>query len=136
MLANNGLEAIYPILFKAYVLKFNWAYWDLHPELVFIQQSFLFSLYLQCRHGGDWQPNTFYEDCFLRAFPMITQGIESRSTASPEDTVRSCYTWRFLVNFVGFFGLAQVKPLSESIFNNEYQIKKLPLLEAVVHFHI
>ena len=136
MLADHGMEGLYPLLLTAYVRKFNWAYRDGYPELGFIQQSFLFSLYLLFQHGADWQPNTFYEDCFLRAFPMILESGESHPISSPEETVRSCYTWRCLVNFAGFFGLAQVEPKSEDILNREYRIKKQPLLEQAVHFHV
>ena len=136
MLADHGMEGLYPLLLTAYVRKFNWAYRDGYPELGFIQQSFLFSLYLLFQHGADWQPNTFYEDCFLRAFPMVLENVESHPLSSTEETVRSCYTWRCLVNFAGFFGLAQVEPASEDILNREYRIKKRPLLEQSVHFHV
>jgi hypothetical protein len=135
MLADHGMDGIYPLLLAAYVRKFNWAYRDGYPELGFIQQSFLFSLYLLFQHGADWHPNTFYEDCFLRAFPAVLKNIESHPISSPEETVRSCYRWRCLVNFAGFFGLAQVEPVSEDILNREYRIKKQPLLEQAVHFH-
>ncbi len=136
MLADHGIEGLYPLLLTAYVRKFNWAYRDGYPEPGFIQQSFLFSLYLLFQHGADWQPNTFYEDCFLRAFPMVLESVESQPLSSPEETVRRCYTWRCLVHFAGFFGLAQVEPVSENILNREYRIKKQPLLEQAVHFHI
>jgi hypothetical protein len=135
MLAGHGMDGIYPLLFAGYVRRFNWAYRDRYPELGFIQQSFLFSLYLLFRHGADWHPNTFYEDCFLKAFPMVIESVGSHPMSSPEETVRSCYTWRCLVNFAGFFGLAQVEPVSEDILNREYRIKKQPLLDQAVHFH-
>jgi hypothetical protein len=134
--AGHGMEGIYPLLFEAYVRKFNWAYWDRYPEIPFIQQSFLFSLYLLRRHGGDWRPNTFYEDCFLRAFPRLVENVTSpHPLFPPEKTVRSCYRWRCLLNFAGFFGLARVDPLSEHISNRDYRIKKESLLEQAVHFH-
>ena len=135
ILADHSMEGIYPLLLTAYVRKFNWAYRDRYPEFGFIQQSFLFTLYLLFQHGSDWQPNTFYEDCFLRAFPMVIESGESHPMSSPEETVRRCYTWRCLVNFTGFFGLAQVVPASEDILNREYRIKKQALLEQAVHFH-
>ena len=136
MLADHGMDGIYTLLFAAYVRKFNWAYRDGYPELGFIQQSFLFSLYLLFQHGADWKPNTFYEGRFLRAFPMVIESVESHPMSSPEETVRVCYTLRCLVNFAGFLGLAQVEPVSEDILNREYLIKKRPLLEQSVHFHV
>jgi hypothetical protein len=136
ILADQGMKGIYPLLFEAYVRKFNWAYRDGYPELDLIQQSFLFSLFLLFRHGADWKSSTFYEDCFLRAFPVILENVKSQPIASPEETVRRCFTWRCLVNFVEFFGFAKVEPVSEGILNREYRIKKRPLLEQAVHFHI
>jgi hypothetical protein len=136
MLADHGMEGLFSLLLTAYVRKFNWAYRDGYPELGFIQQSFLFSLYCLFQHGADWQPNTFYEDCFLGAFPLILEHVQSHPMSSPEETVRRCYTWRCLVNFAGFFGLAQVEPKSEGILNREYRIKKRPLLAQTVLFHL
>jgi hypothetical protein len=51
LLAEGGLAAIYPKLFKTYVEQFNWAYRDGHAELRFIQQAFLFTLYLLNRYS-------------------------------------------------------------------------------------
>ena len=136
MFADQGMKGIYPFLFEAYVRKFDWAYRDGYPKLSFIQQSFLFSLFLLFQHGADWESNTFYEDCFLRAFPKILENVKFHSLSSPEETMRRCYTWRCLLNFARFFGLAQVEPVSEGILNREYRIKQQPLLEQAVHFHI
>lgn len=135
ILTVQGMEGIYPLLLEAYIRKFNWAYRDRYPEPGFIQQSFLFSLYLLTKHGANWQSSNFYEDCFLRAFPQVLEGAQSRPLSSPEETMRSCYTWRCLVNCAGFFGLADVEPVSTDILNREYRIKKLPLLEHTVQFH-
>jgi len=136
LIALHGMGGIYHLLFEAYVRRFNWAYRDRYQELGFIQQSFLFSLYLLDRFGADWQTNTFYEGCFLKAFPMILEQVEPRAFFSPEEHVRSCYCLRCLVSFFPFFGLARVEPVSEDIVNREYRIKKLPLLEHAVHFHL
>jgi len=132
---RHGMEGIYPLLLEAYVRHFNWAYRDRYPELRFVQYSFLYSLYLLFRYGADWKPNTFYEDCFLRAFPKLIESVEPRPLTSSEEIVRSCYRWRCLVNFAEFFGLAKVEPVSEDVLNREYRIKKLSLLEQAVHFH-
>lgn len=136
LMAGNGLSAIYPILFRVYVKDFNWAYRDRYPDIGIIQWSFLFTLYLLSRHGDSQRSSTFYEDQFLRAFPMALNGIAPDPYYPAEKQVRTCYTWRTFVHFVGFFGLAVVEPVAKGPFCREYQVKSLPLLQEVVQFHL
>ena len=136
LLAGKSLAALYPRMFRVYVEQFNWAYWDRHPELRFIQTAFFFTLYLLMRYGDTWRPHEFYEDCFLRAFPMVLDEIPPDHYSTPEKAVRSCYTWRTLVHFVGFFGLASVESVSEKRFPHEYRVKALPLLHETVLFDV
>ena len=133
----SGMAGIYPQLFRSGTLKFNWAYRDRYPELGFIQQSFLFTLYLLHRHGKDWRPDTFYEDHFLSAFPMILKEVPPESYFTPEQTVRSCYSFRTLENFARFFGLAKVEAITtEDHFSRQLRIIKLPLLENAIMFRV
>ncbi|MCH7981554.1 MAG: SEC-C domain-containing protein [Proteobacteria bacterium] len=134
VLNGQGLAALYPRLFKAYVEQFNWGYWDRYPELRFIQTAFLFTLYLLTRYGDTWRPQEFYEDCFLSAFPIVLDELPQDQVFTPEEEVRNCYSWRALVHFAGFFGLAKVEPVSDKRFCREYRVKRLPLLHDAVHF--
>jgi hypothetical protein len=136
LLDKHGLRGIYPPLFRAYIQKFNWAYRDWHQQISFIQHSFLFTLYLLSRRGGEWMPHVFYEDAFLRAFSRVLTEIEPESILSPEKVARSCYTWRALHGFVAFFGLAEVEPGSEDGYEREYRVRALPLLAETVRFHL
>ena len=136
LLTGKGLAAFYPRLFTAYVVQFNWAYRDGYPELRFIQTAFLFTLYLLTRYGDTWRPHEFYEDSFLRAFPMVLDELPQHHVFTLEEEVRHCYTWRTLVNFVGFFGLATVEPVSDKSFCHQYQVTRLPLLNHAVQFQM
>ncbi len=136
LLAGEGPASIYPRLFRVYVEQFNWAYRDRYIEHRFIQASFLFTLYLLTLHGENWLPQEFYEDGFLRAFPMVLDEVPPGPVFTPEEEVRLCYTWRTLVNFVGFFGLATVDPVSEKHFCYRCRVKSLPLLREAVQFHV
>lgn len=136
LLAGNGLAAVYPILFRTYLEQFNWSYRDRYPELRFIQSAFLFTLYLLMRYGDTWRPHEFYEDSFLRAFPAVLDEIPPNPVMAPEEEVRHCYTWRTLVHFAGFLGLAAVEPVSEERFCHQYRVKALPLLHQAVRFHL
>lgn len=137
LLARDGLSAIYPRLFEAYVEQFNWAYRDGYPELRFIQQAFLFTLYLLTRYGDTWRPQRFYEDAFLRAFPAVLDEIPpDQMISSSDDTARRCYTWRTLLDFAKFFGLAEVEKISDEFLCHEYRVKALPLLREAVQLRI
>lgn len=136
LLAESGLAAVYPRLFRAYAEPFNWAYRDGHADVPFIQQAFLFTLYVLWRHGDTSRPQTFYEDAFLRAFPVALNDVPPNSFSTAEETLRRCYTWRTLVNFAGFFGLAKVDKVSDDILCDEYRIKALPLLGDALRFQV
>ena len=136
LLAGEGASAIYPRLLKTYIEQFNWAYWDGLPEIRFIQSAFLFTLYLLTRYGDSWRPHTFYEDCFLNAFPMLVHEIPPDTIGEPDTQIRNGYTWRTLVDFADFFGLAAVEPVSEQLFYRKYRVKSLPLLHDAVRFLI
>jgi hypothetical protein len=136
LLTGKGLAALYPRLFTAYAEQFNWSYRDRYPELRFIQTAFLFTLYLLMRYGDTWRPHEFYEGSFLRAFPMLLDELPQHAVFTPEEEVRRCYTWRTLVHFLGFFGLATVEPVSDKHFCHEYRVKSLPLLHDAVQFQV
>jgi len=55
---------------------------------------------------------------------------------TPEETIRNCYTWRTLVHFAGFLGLAAAEPVSQERFCHQYRVKALPLLHEAVQFHL
>jgi hypothetical protein len=136
LLNKDATSAIYLRLLKTYIEKFNWAYRDGYPEIRFIQSAFLFTLYLLTRYGDTWRPHTFYEDSFLNAFPRVLDEMPPDTIGEPDKQVRNCYTWRTLVDFTGFFGLAAVEPVSEQLLYREYRVKGLPLLYDAVQFHI
>jgi hypothetical protein len=133
---QTGLRELYLPLMHAYIRKFNWPYRDGYDEVGFIQQSFLFSLYLLSKYGESWRPDTFYSDNFLRAFPMILQEIEPRPYASPKDTLRRVYSVRVLHRFAGFFGLADIEQVSTDPIDPEYRIRATGLLDEVLTWNV
>ena len=136
LLVQQCSAALHARMFRAYTERFNWAYWDRYPDLRFIQTAFLFTIYLLTRYGDTWRSHQFYEDCFLRAFPMLLDEIPPHQIFSPEEQLRSCFTSRTLVRFVGFLGLAAVESVSDKHFRNKYRVKSLPLLHETVQFEV
>jgi len=133
-LDSNGLRELYPLLLQSYIRKFNWGYRDGYQEISFIQQSFLFTLYLLHKYGNNWKPATFYSDSYLQAFPMLLEEIEAKPYEPPEDTLRRCYILRTLQRFADFFGLADLEQVTEGPFDREYRVRADSLLKNVVHF--
>ncbi|MCX6178970.1 MAG: hypothetical protein NT163_06335 [Chlorobiales bacterium] len=75
LLVEQGQAGIYPILFRAFVSKYNWFYGDNMSDIPFMQHSFLFTLYLLTRYGGEWRSTTFYEEMSLLAFPALIDQV-------------------------------------------------------------
>ena len=118
----------------AYVQKFNWAYCYVYQEIPFIQQSFLFTLYLLNKYGSKSIPQTFYEDAFVQAFPDLLNEIETVPYQSREESIRDAYFNNTLKDFAEFFGLATLQPISEVNYRVFYEIKKSPFLEQYISF--
>lgn len=135
-LLARGLPTLYPRLFKTYVVNFNWEYWDGNPDMDFIQDSFLFTLHLLHRYGDQWRPASFYEDCFLQAFPSMQEDVKDTPTLPAEKKIRLLYTRRVLLRFAWFMGLVAVDPPLAWTYLGEYRIKKQPLLDEVVCWHL
>jgi len=135
IMAEQGLAGICPLLLRAYAERFNWGYQDGYPDLYFIQDSFLLTLYLLDRYGEEWRSNTFYEDAFLRAFPGIVEDVGSVFYDSPVNTVRRCYSWRCLKRFGAFLGLVEIRQEPGRMLDPVFELRKLPLLNEAVIFN-
>lgn len=129
-----GTGKVYLELFKAYAGKFNWGYSDGYGDLVIVQQSFLYSLFLLYRFGTPFRPPAFYEEKFLRAFPGVLREIAEPMYKPKEDYIGHCYTLRTMERFAHFFGLIEIREVSPGLFPREIEIKKSPLLDQLVHF--
>ena len=136
LLELDGLRAIYPALMRSFAERFNWGFMDGYPEFPFLQQSFLFPLYLLHLHGGDWQTEGFYRDLFVRAFPTVLDGIEPDSYRTPVETVDQILTWRVFVHFFRFFGLVDMEYIPGPNFRGHYRIRSLPLFREVVRWKV
>lgn len=136
-LSEDRQQELYLLLLQVYTSKFNWAYRDGYPELSIIQMSFAFTLYLLSRYGGQWQAHSTFCEYSLNAFPMALNEIEDTAWSTPEKDYQRCYAYRALVNFAIFFDLAEIDADSKKqSLKEDYQIRKLPLLDEIVSFNI
>jgi hypothetical protein len=134
MLATQGTGQLYFELFKAYTTKFNWGYRDGYPEAHIIQESFLFTLFLLISFGETEQPQRFYADKFLTAFPMALDMFPETTYSTAENTARHCYFIRALERFAAFFGLAELELKARKMSLEPYLVRKSKLLDCFVVF--
>ena len=136
IMAKHGSAGIYPKLFREFTTRYNWAYRDNWQQIDLIQQSFPFTLYLLEKYGSEWQTNSFYEDRFLRAFPGVLPHVAPVGNYySPEQVLRGSYSLRCLHSFAAFLGLAEIQQ-DPGERHNVFRLRKLPLLDHVVRFHL
>ncbi len=135
-ITSAGVGSCYPDLFKTYVQKFNWEYIDGFDGLPFLQESFLFTLYLLQKYGGSVRQQTFYADIFVKAFPQLMGEIVETPYCIPEERLVLVYCHRTFKYFATFLGFISYHSISESLFDRKYEVKKLPLLDQFLSFNV
>jgi hypothetical protein len=131
------MGGVYPRLLRTFVEKFNWAYGDGYEDQPFIQQSFLFSLYLLSLYGDEKRPLTFYEEAYLGAFPALLDTMEPQPYITPREALARCYSLRTFHRFAEFFGLTRIEVVNRGDpLSRDRTICKLPLLDAVWRFEV
>ncbi len=120
--------ALFQEVFKAFALKYNWAYLDRYAHPRAGQMAFAFSLSVLEHFGAIERTTSFYVKKYLDAFPMLLEEIQSDN---PESHLTHCFITRFFSRFAEWWGLVElVEPLD--IFNEENcPVRKGKLLEEV-----
>jgi hypothetical protein len=136
LMAEAGMTAVYPLLLRSFVQKFNWGYGDGYPDCPMIQQSFGYTFYLLSRYGEEWKPASFYADCFLQAFPLAADEFRNVAIGTPEETAASCFALRSLDRFAELLGLVEIDRDPVTRMLQAYRVRKLPLLDHVVRFNV
>ncbi len=136
ILKRTGLGGIYPRLLHALTMRFNWNYLFQREEHPLIQGSFLFTLYLLDRYGSVWRPSGFYEEAFLRAFPRVVEDTPPSFYERPEDKVRWAYQNMALHDFVRLAGFAELEYTDDGPFRAAFRLRKRPLLNQALTFHV
>ncbi len=136
LMKQGGMRAVYPVLFRALMARFNWGYMDRYPETGIVQTLSTYTLYLLTRYGNEWRANTFYEDAFLRAYPSILDVVEPRAYESREEVIRGMYSLRCFRRFAEFAGLMEIDHESEERYGRVFKMRKTPLLSDVARFRV
>lgn len=134
--AQNDKKRLFPVLFNTYCFEFNWAYCDRYGDMPFIQQSFLFSLYMLNSMGHVKQAQSVYTKTFLKAFPMVLNEVEYEySYTTVEEQAQRCYSIRVLERYFWFMGLVSLEVTdSKNRSKDDRLIKVSPLFDELVQF--
>ena len=124
-------------LLKTYTLKFNWSYTDAAPEVKYLQNTFLFTLYLLKLYGEDFKPSRFYASLVVKCFPLLLDDLLKNRIpiGTPEDEFEFVYTLRMFKRFAVAFGLAEMKEVKgDEPYKIEEFFRKTPFLDEFVRF--
>jgi len=135
MLAKQDVGHLYFELFKAYTMKFSWAYRDGYPEAEIVQSSFLYTLFLLTSFGDTERSQQFYEGKFITAFPMVLEMFPETHYTSTDEQVRYAYFLRALDRFAAFFGLAELIVEDEELYRSKYVVRQTVLLDRFLNFN-
>jgi hypothetical protein len=111
-------------LLNAFTRKFNWAFQDLYPPYWGIQGGFVFSLYMLHRKARQFIAAKDLSDAFMRAFPPVLSEAEYDLPMDPADSVRHCFSLRFLERFCEYFGFADIRREKNETYGFHLFIKK------------
>jgi len=133
---SQGLNGrLFLDLFKAYTLKFNWAYRDGYPQMGIVQTTFLFTLFCLHRFGDEIRSGEFYAELFLRAFPKVLDESSQDPGWSPKEDAKICFSLRALERFASFFGFADIRMPRRQV-GLPLEVKKEPFLDSWISFRI
>ena len=124
LLAQGFLEAHFFRLLNVFTRQFNWAFQDRYPSFWIIQGGFVFSLYLVHRKARRFIEDKDLGDYFIKAFPMILSEAEGISFLDPSDTVKNCFSLRFLEHLCEYFGFVDTRREKKEPYGFRLFVKK------------
>lgn len=136
LVAQGFTEAHFFTLFDVFTRKFNWAFQDRYPSFWIIQGGFAFSLYLLHRKARRFIEASDLGDYFIKAFPMTLSEAEGIRFLDPSDTVRSCFSLRFLEHFCEYFGLVDIRREKKAPYGFHLFVKKSALYDNYINFYV
>jgi hypothetical protein len=134
-LASGDSSPLYLGMLHAFIEKFNWAYSWGWSEIPFIQQAFLYSLYLLAIDGAKFRPAEHYAAAFLRAFPVLLEEVEETPLFSREERLGATYIQQTFWGLLRLFGLVEIKD-SDGFLRRMGAVRRTPLLAELVSFNV
>ena len=112
------------VIFKTFLRKFNWAYYDGYGDNGIGQIGFGFSLILIHKYGETKRIDKFYAEKYFEAFPDLIDTEGRANFETPEKHSNSCYSLRTFDRFLEYFGLIEIERVGEKWNPDNYITKK------------
>jgi len=106
-IVNNNFKLL-SLIFKIFINKFNWAYYDGYGENTIGQIGFGFTLILLSKYGAKKRIDKFYSDKYFKAFPSSIDEITDVYLDSKLIQAGDCYSLRTFERFLKYFGLIKI----------------------------
>ena len=125
-------EAHFFTILQVFTCRFNWAFQDRYPSIWIIQGGFVFSLYLVHRKARRFIDAEDLGNYFIKAFPRALSEAEGIRFLDPNDTVRSCFSLRFLEHFCEYFGFVDIRREKKAPYGFRLFVKKSALYDHYI----
>jgi len=91
-----------------------------------------------CREAARayWGKKKYYEEKFIRAFPMALQEGSDTPYRTAAEEVGRCFSLRTWERFAEFFGLAEIRRDQRDRLSLGYDVRIRPLLRELLTFHL
>jgi len=127
-------EAHFFTLLNVFTRRFNWAFQDGYPSFWIIQEGFVFSLYLLHRKARRFIEAKDLSDYFIKAFPATLSEAEGIRIFNPSDTVKNCFSFRFLEHFCEYFGFVDIRREKKTPYGFHLFIKKSAFYDQYINW--
>ena len=134
LVSRSFSEAHFFTLLNVFTRRFNWAFQDGYPPLWIIQGGFVFSLYLVHRKARHFIEATNLGDYFIKAFPTTLSEAEGIRFFDPSDTVKNCFSLRFLEYFCEYFGFADTRREKKTPYGFHLFVKKSAFYDKFINW--
>ncbi len=127
MLSDNKM--LFSLIFRTFVTKLNWAYFDgcLNEDIG--QYGFEYSLILLSKYGDKKRNTYFYAKKYFEFFPYLLNASNTDGFYDV-DSAYYCYSFRTFYRFLYYFGLVNVK--RGKVYNFQMFVKKTALFDKLV----
>jgi hypothetical protein len=128
VLANDRM--FFELIFKGFITKYNWAYFDRYGDFTIGRTAAAFSLILLSKYGNEKRVDSFYALKYLDAFPSLIYNLDPESS-SPMDSFIRCYSKRTFERFLVYFQMVNIEEEGTNYFDKKNFISKTEMFDKL-----
>lgn len=101
-------DTLLRLIFEAFVMQVNWAYFDMYMSEQVGQAGFGLSLALISKYGSDRLGSDIYAKLYYKILPRLLLDFSDSVYCSREDNAYRCYSVRTFPHFLVHFNLVEI----------------------------